>query len=271
MIAYCAYYKNSRRKIISVYSDQTYFGMGDYIRGLLHLYQNEDENRIYVNYKNHPMSKYLINEVKNNVTDEEIAGQIIYKTNEKNYDDFKKFDKTLCLYHNGVPNYPINQNILDKVRKTFVPTLELNIHIREVMNKVNIIEGKFIVIHIRLVDGHLLRSRLYMDNGLTKLLEDLKESTYPILIMSNSTITKHSISRQYGYKILDIIPVHTGGKTYDKIEETKTTTDEIKDTLVEFFILSKAKHIYQHNEQKGTQSGFSQRIAELYNIPITRI
>jgi hypothetical protein len=243
--------------------------LGDYIRGIIHLYQNEDESRIFVNYQHHPISKYIVNNNGNNADDKMLC-KTVYKTNETNYNAFKKFDKTLCLHHNGMPCYPIPEHILEKVRKTFTPTKELNDQVNLAMSKIGILPKQFAVVHVRLTDSNMMRSSMYMSDKLGSLLKTLTgvgNSKIPIVIMSNSMITKQSIASHFGFKMIDIVPTHTAGKIFD----TTNNESDIIGTLIEFYVLSKAAKIYQHNETKDSQSGFSSRVSELFSIPLIRI
>lgn len=269
LIYYLIISKNSNRKIISVYNENSHFGMGDYIRGLIHLYQNEDENKIFVNYKHHPISQFIENKNGNNACDKMLC-KTIYKTNEKNYNDFKKFDKTLCLHHNAMPCYPINEHILKKVRNIITPTKELNDKVNLAMEKIGILPKQFAIVHIRLNDSNQRSSSMYMSDKLESLLKTLQSvsnNKMPIVIMSNSMITKQSVANHFGFKMIDIIPTHTAGKIFDATNEES----EIIGTLIEFYVMSHAKQIYQHNESKNFESGFSKRISELYSIPLIKI
>ena len=267
---YFTIYKNSSRKIIAIYDKDSWFGFGDYIKAQQFLLQNENSCDIHVNYKEHPIGKYLINNNGNNIELPKGKNLPIYRTDETNYHRFKNIDKTIMLYCNATPLLPISKNILKKVKNMFVPTEELQKDIDFAMNKIGIKKKQFIVVHIRLMDSNNRKSSMYMSDKLQELLKSLQKLNninVPILVMSNSMITKTSIASHYKFLSMDIVPTHTGGQSLDK----SNISDDIKGTLIEFFTMSHAKKIYQFNEQKGFESGFSQRVSELFEVPIIRI
>lgn len=258
IVTFIYYYFICKRKIVSVYSPESYFGLGDYIRGVIHLYQNEGRNAIYVNYETHEIAKYLHNAYGNNSSFEKEKIQI---TDEKSFPDIEKVNDDLYLYHNAGIQYPIDKNILKKVRQIFDPKPEFKHLIDEEI--FNITGGKeFIILHVRLNDDVFVTDRELDNLELNAKILKLVSTNTQIIIMSNSNLTKNKLSVRYGLKFINVIPAHTGAIG---------VKGDIKDTMLEFFIMSKAKHIYQFCETKGQKSGFSQRISEIYDIPLIKI
>lgn len=253
----------NQKQIALLYTPESYFGIGDYIRGIIHIYQNENSKNVFINYETNDISKYLKNNY-NNTIPYTIPNTTIHITDEKNYNNVKNnnIDDILYLYHNAAITYPIKNNILKKVKKMFTP----NKQFKKLINTTlfNLVSNKpFVILHIRLNDDVFVNDRILIDPSLDCAIESIKQtSNKQIVVMSNSNLTKKHLCLNYNIKCIDIIPVHTGaiGKKGD-----------IKDTLLEFFIMSKADHIYQYCENKQQKSGFSQRISEIYNIPITQI
>jgi len=52
--------------VVTVYNSKCYFGLGDYIRGVIHLYQNMNDKSIFVNYEDNEIAHYLYNANNNN-------------------------------------------------------------------------------------------------------------------------------------------------------------------------------------------------------------
>jgi hypothetical protein len=270
-LIYCGIYKYSKRKIINVYDNESWYGLGDFIKGTQFLLQNENPNNVYINYANHPISKYLVNHSGNEYKTCNI-GKTIYKTDETTYHKFNNIDKELFLYCNATPRCMPNKAIINKVRQMFIPNKELSLAINSTMNNLGIVKKKFIVVHIRLNDANDTKSTMYMSdrlNSLLKSLQVMKLQQTNVIIMSNSMLTKKSISNQYGFKYVDIQPIHTGGASLDK--GNNGDDGNLKGTLIEMFIMSHAAKIFQHNESYKFESGFSKRISELYDIPLFRI
>jgi hypothetical protein len=245
-----------RRKIVSVYSPDSYFGLGDYIRGIIHLYQNEGMNDIYVNYETNEIAKYLQNSYGNNYP---FNKDEIVITDEKTFVDIEKRQGTLYLHHNAGITYPIDKRILYKVRKIFDPKPEFKKLVDDEIMKLTNGE-EYVILHVRLNDDVFVKDRVLYSTELESKIRELSGSQ--IIIMSNSNATKNNLSEKYGLKFINVTPVHTGAIG---------VKGDIKDTMLEFFVMSRAKHIYQFCETKEQKSGFSQRISEIYDIPLTRI
>ena len=257
------YCKKERNNIIvSVYNTKSYFGLGDYIRGIIHIYQNENWENIYINYKDNDINNFLYN--ANNNNHQYIQDKIV-NTDQSNY--FTNIYNTEnYLYHNANITYPIDPRILQKVKNMFSMKPEFKIHFNNILKQYNLVEGKYAILHLRFDDSVFLHDVVKNNTLLTEYIENVLVPKWGnnVLILSNSKLTKLYIVSKYGLKYLNTDPIHTGaiGK-YDP--------DKIKGTLIEFFAMTKSKEIFQYCEIKNQVSGFSQRVSEIYNIPITCI
>lgn len=247
-------------KVISVYKEDTYFGLGDYIRGIIHLYQVERRKTIKVDYSKHPISEYIENNFYNN----EPVVKRLYKTDEKNYKEISKISGTISVEHNGMHTYPISDDIRKIVQKIFTPKKKLKKEIKSTLKTLKLEPKKFVIVHVRRTDSNMMKETVTIPPRLVPTLNNLRKMNVPVLVISNSYTLKQVICNTYDFKTTSTEPVHTG------LVEGSPKGD-LKDTLIDFFLISNATHIYQYNEEKGFQSGFSQRIADLYNIPITQI
>lgn len=256
----------SQQKIISVYSPESYFGIGDYIRGIIHLYQNESSEKIFINYQTNIISKYLYNNYGN---DHPIINKPII-TNENNYTKYIINDIT-CLYHNAAIQYPIKKEILSKIKQMFVMKPNFKKFFNKKLKEINIHNKKFIILHLRYNDEVFKNDHVIYDYELETYIEEnimnentLSHNVPTILVISNSNMTKEYLCKKYNFKQYKLKPAHTGAIG-------KYSPDDIKDTLLEFFTITKASKIYQYCEDRKQVSGFSKRISEIYNIPITII
>lgn len=253
---------NKKPKIVSVYAKDTYFGIGDYMRGIIHLLQNENYENVYINYDENEISKYLFNDCGNNVI---YNNSKVHITNEKNYSKVKNDlsnNNIIYLYHNASITYPIDKHIKDKIKKMFIPKFEFSLYIENLLRKSKL-NNNFITLHIRLFDDVFTKDRIYYNNNLENYIIKLLKSNKDILIISNSLKTKNYLISKYNLKGLDTLPSHTG--------KIGTNKSDIKSTLAEFFIISESDEIHQHCEDVLQESGFSKRISEIYNIPFFKV
>ena len=265
-IIYKYIYKFRERKIICCYTNTSYFGLGDYIRGIVYSLQNKSKKEhVYINYKDHEISKFLENTYGNEYgfvpNDEKII-----KTNENNYSsnitNYENF-----LYNNSMCNYPINQNIREAIKKMFSMKPEFKMIYLNKLSEINLGEY-FSILHIRVNDDEVNKS--VTEISLEKLVKYIDKNLINrnILVLSNNYDVKKYIAEKYRYKYYDIKPAHTG-----LVNEINTTDfkENVKDTLIEFFTISNAFKIYQFCTDNDQISGFSKRISEIYDIPIVLI
>jgi hypothetical protein len=116
------------------------------------------------------------------------------------------------------------------------------------------------IIHARLGDA-ALTSGASPESEYTKILADINaqkiklNSSLPLLVISDD-----SRFREFMHKNGGVIPVPT------KPAHTNSTND-LKDTMVDFFLLCDANAIIQYSAY-WWGSGFSDRAADMYTIPV---
>lgn len=258
------YYQKSEyfndKKIITIYSPTSYFGIGDYIRGIIHLYQNEPSSQIYIDYSTNDISKYLYNDYGNNMDHSTNIKPKI--TNEKNYKRYINSNKSY-LFHNAAITYPIDKKILLKIKKMFMMKPDFKIFFDRKMKENQLHNKKFAVLHIRCDDKVFTNDRMMDVEKLDLYIENniIPKWKNKIIVLSNSNLIKEYFCTKYNFKKYEIIPVHTGAIG-------KLSSNDIKDTLLEFFTITKSTQIYQYCENRKQVSGFSKRISEIYDIPI---
>lgn len=265
LLIYLIFKYTQHKKIICCYTNTSYFGLGDYIRGIIFSLQKKKfNNKILINYEKHYISKFLYNLSGNNhnyVPDD----NKIYKTNERNYDSNTK-RRVNYLYNNSMCEYPIKKEIKEYVKNMFVMKNSFKKIFEEELNKLNLMD-KFSVLHVRVNDDEINKN--INDLNLQKLFDYLENNLFNrnILVLSNNFMAKEYIAGKFGYKYYNIKPTHTGNIGIVGINQE----EEIKNTLIEFFTISKSIKIYQYSSDPKQISGFSKRISEIYDIPIVLI
>lgn len=289
------------KKIVNVYQEEykngkKASGFGDFIRGSYYLMQFCRANQIQfdLNMMNHPLSTYFKN--KKSYTEEHTrifkeiqplsgnnfvaifeSDKVIRNTTDVNFSlsfvqqllETRVYKDTMYIY--AIP-YPYSESIseLDKIymRYNLEPTREIDMYVQYMMNVLKLKEKEYITIHIRSGDRYLIKGAVNMtDKYLFQVREylDILLASYPetqqYLLLSDNITLKKLLVKEYGERIHAMfLPITHSG------EGVIFTDTSIKNTLVDFYLLSKSKEIYSYSTyHHGT--GFSKWTAETYNIP----
>jgi hypothetical protein len=275
---------NNLEMIVNVYS-QNYNnapggGIGDFIRGSLFLIQYCIINNLKfdIDYKNHPISKYLYK--KNDKIEERINyDEVSYyyqdnsPINNVNINDFlteftnhinSKCSKIIYLFSNNYPIYKITNLERSFIRDKFLPNAELSQYINNRLQNLNLNEKQFNIIHIRINDTIFKNDNIHnnlfknIKYKLNNIIQILNKNNMKILLLSNSNILKLKLKMEF--KHLIIYTNNIGHLALTNDDET------IKDTLCDMFIISKAVNVVALSDY-GHGTGFSKYVCELYNIP----
>jgi len=289
------------KKIVNVYQGEykdgkKASGFGDFIRGSYYLMQFCRANQIQfdVNMMNHPLSTYFKNkkpyteehsrifkEIEplsgNNFVANFDADKVIRSTTDVNFSlafvqqllETPVYKDTMYIY--AIP-YPYSDSIseLDKryMRYIMEPTREIDMYVQYIMKVLKLQEKKYITIHIRSGDRYLIKGAVNMtDKYLFQVREylDTLLNSYPdeqqYLLLSDNITLKKLLVKEYGERIHAMfLPITHSG------EGVAFTDTSIKNTLVDFYLLTKSTEIYSYSTyHHGT--GFSKWTAETYNIP----
>lgn len=136
----------------------------------------------------------------------------------------------------------------------------------EVKTNINI-DLNYISIHLRLGDKHLDtdkswvlckdHERLYDEDRLFNFIEANRDKK--IIFFCDSDSYKKKIKSKYDF-------ITTINRPIGHTSLGNTTTEQVFNTVVEFYLLSNSQHIYTASE-----SGFSMMASKFYNSPISRI
>lgn len=250
-------------------------GFGDFLRGSIATKQLclEYDIPFAIDFSLHPIGKYLNSVIQKPQID---IDSIIYLQDVPNYDihtlrntlkkrlsltSLKKYDA--YIYTNVWPLFGISRQVSNSIKLYLQPSIECENAIKQTLAELT----EYEVIHIRV--GDLLSFGTQIGDTVNHTLEQIIDSlsiveniqratTRPCIIMSDSTECKHILSKKYGLRCTSTIPSHMA------LERNLAL-----DTLVDFFILSRARHIHQFSVHFWG-SGFSDSAHWLYRIPITK-
>jgi len=261
--------------IIHTYVKQSNgMGLGDFIRGSLGTYQFCEKTRILfgIDCARHPIGKYL--EIPVHYADDEhvidlqnVRGYSIQSLHNSlvkqfnNIQTLRRWKSDVRIYTNIFPRQPVSQRATDCVRSHLIPTPELQKEIDKSLQ----FDSDYEVIHIRSGDLFAFNTQIghTINYDLPQLLKKLDtisdivlKTKKPLIVMSDSLQLRKIIAEKYGLFQTAGIPTHCALES------------EVKDTLVDFFILSKASHIHQYSVHPWG-SGFSSAVNWLYDVPLT--
>jgi hypothetical protein len=281
------FYNPNLKKIVNVY--QLNYkggakppGFGDYLKScffLLHLCKALDLD-FDMNFKNHPISKYLIVDKQENIDFSNVEypywAEHIFIENS-GLDLFIKNLNTVSsqnyyLFTNGWPIVKIRQKGVDIIRSKLVPNDFLIQHVRIFMSSLSLRPKQFITIHIRCSDD--IFNNVSNASKLQKFKNAVANisSTYncPCLILSNSNRAKYFIKKlrfpNLCFKVSNVVHLGSG----EASPNVTNFDDGILDTLKDFFVMSRSKLIVSMSVYDWG-SCFSDMCSQLYSVPIIKI
>jgi len=256
-------------------------GFGDFLRGSYFLLQFCKYNNFNFDIIiNHPISIFLKNNINNNnITNASIKISYFEKTsiNEPKIEFEKYFlsylydtnvhDDSLFVYTISFPFIKILPKEKDFFKEKLEPNDEMKLYIESTLNKLLLVKKTYIVIHIRSGDNYLNNTeKSFSDNYLNTLYKEINDilkknpSFINVLIIADNNYIKKNIGKHYTFfKFLQNNITHFG-------EGIKQEREKIKNTLLDFYLMSYAMSIYSFSVyEHGT--GFSRWCAETYDVP----
>jgi hypothetical protein len=239
---------------------------------------------ILSNHRSIKEIKYKFNKYLNNVPFNcDIMESSIYTYTNENK---SKLSNTKYIHTITFPIYNITYLQKERMKQEVEPCEEVKIEVQTIMNKLELVEERYVVLHIRCGDTYLLnKSKYFSKRFLSKVIEEVKswlvflENTRGTLINMNMNTTeeeetlkmsvfciadnnyiKQILINEFPFiKILMFDIKHTGEGQH--LEE-----ENVKNTVIEFSIMSKSKSIFAISAYDHG-SGFSKWCAETYSIP----
>ena len=259
---------NSTNKyIVSIYDTKTYFGIGDYIRGLIYLKRTFPDRIVVPDYSLHITGKFYKNDL-NSQTFVRKSTDVVHRieTELMFYSSLlRSTDRIIFVKCNAPFTGLMSSDEKEFIDKSFAKRKEFETRLNSFLNSNQLFrsDGGFTVLHVRTEDRNALWRMTYAK--LDKFIEGIKiRDKFKIYVISNSYDTKIDLAKKHGLNVDDTKPIHTVDMKSDGYEEAIGT-------MFEFELLKRSKHIYQFNENPKQTSGFSKHISEVYNIPFTRI
>jgi hypothetical protein len=253
----------------------TYWGLGDCIRGSLTLFRLSKllNFNLIVDVRHHPISSFLIdnNNPHRQFVDENIDNLkfYFYLNNLKNYleDSFQNND-IVCVHTNAFINeeeiYYMKINPLTEEEKDFIKNIfKYNENCMNNFNlKSSIIPENFEIIHFRIGDNYCLNKTNLSPDDLIKF-EDIFIKYYKegdLFICDNQSL-KYYLRCKYNIIVFDEPIAHIG---------VENNLAMIENTLFDFYIQSKSSKIKAYTTYEWI-SGFVQWNSKIYNIPLEKI
>jgi hypothetical protein len=261
-------------------------GFGDYMLSNFFLLQlcNVLGLEFDINFKNHPISKYMIttNQEDKNVDYSDITypdcAEHIYIINHGLTDFINLLNsidsEIYYLFTNGWPILNIRKPGIEIIKSKLICGDVLNSHLNRFMNVLGLKDREFITIHMRFSDDLFYKKQINRDtlNKFVNIIRIIskRNNSEKILILSNSNVVKFSLRK---FNMSNICfkmgkTVHLGG---DNIGHKVAMDDDgVLDTLKDYFVMSKSKRIISVSEYDWG-SCFCNSCSKIYSIPLRKI
>jgi hypothetical protein len=249
-------------------------GYADFVKGCIMVleYCNDNNLSFDIDYKEHPISKYLINNNSNQYNiDYDNIKRDPNTTPKYSYKKFMIFNQNVkkCkepIYFTYCSEYPyrkMTQNEKDIIKSKFTPNSILKKNIEDTLVRLKLKEKEYDLVHIRAGDEFLLDNKkmdtIKFNKLINKINNEIDKNKIYLLLTDNNNL-KIELSKIYSnfiYETNEII--HSSlSKDYNN--------DGLKNTLTDYFLISLSKSVicfcgYPHG------SGFSEYCCKIYDIP----
>jgi hypothetical protein len=236
-------------------------GFGDYLRGSIGLaiLAQEQGFSLKIDLSHHPVGAFL----RDKRPPTALPGEVSEFFNERahllpEFVAHLRDDASVSLTTNCCPDVG---KVTDAVRQLVRTQLSWDESIESRAEEVqrNISEGTFAILHVRVADGRF--HAWSAANG--SLCRRIERHVLPawrgrLAVLSNNQAVKKALSERYNLPFVSTDAVHLG--------ECNGLESKIRDTLVDFAIMSRASTIFSYSEYSW-DSGFSRWCACLYDVP----
>jgi hypothetical protein len=294
-----AFNNKNLKRIVNVYQlkykNSVAQGLGDYIRGCFCLMQICAMLGLSfdMDLKNHPISKYLIQQeaeqesekkTKYNINYAEVSryentnyvpiNATTYSKNSINF--FIEYVKNLNAmggtesFFTFCHSFPIFE-VQDMGRKfilsKLLPNEIMQNAIKERLTRLELMVKRFAVIHIRSGDKYLLNNGNLNSFVVKKIIgilsKNMKEGTKYLILSDNNQI-KLLLKKVFPQVVIQLTKIaHLG-------ESVNPDDNAVMETMLDFYLMSNAFQIISFSPYNWG-SGFSQWCSVLYKIPYTQI
>ena len=254
-IVYQVYYTSENR--VKKYSFQ---GLGDYIRGTIHLYQFIKQNKkdilLKVNFSNHVLNHFFVcdNHLTVKTCEEDV--KYIFQVPLGN-----RLENNYIFTNNLLLSNHIDQDCKDFIIKNcLTPRMDFMNKVTLTKQRLHIEDYAYSMIHIRTHDDEQLnQSRLDKIIKIIQFITRIEENkNTKFLLIANNDIYLEYINFS-SIQHTHLKKAHLG--------MPQSNIENAQDTMIEFMLASTSKKIYQLSVY-GWGSGFSDTIRNVYSVPI---
>jgi hypothetical protein len=232
----------------------TFHGLGDYLRGCVFL-QTVYGDRMITDISHHGMSEFIYSPAYHSLEEHQHT-EYIFQENAYRFNQILHSPSETHVFTNyGEIMKPPKHVAESIVSKCLMPRLVFKQKIEALMLSLGIETGSYDVLHIRAGD----RSGL-VTTGVSNLawVQALQVPVSTKLIVLCDSEELDAWFNQHGYVTTRSKKAHMG------------IPGDLETTLLDFFLLTKARHIYQKS-MYSWGSGFSTWASYLFDVPLTRI
>lgn len=253
------------KKIILVWKQKflnhpsSFWGLGDMIRGTLAVYQYCKKNNIefIVDNISHPVTQFLKYKVDTNVDKTNI--EFVPYNLFDNYIEQNKNKDTLIFMTNAFTSNNIDDDCKNFIKNILEPSDDLK---EGINNYLKNLPDNFSIMHFRLFDSDFNTEQVNeIYNPIYKLAQKYYDEK-DLFISSSSPFKNFVKQNNNNINVSELISSHVGYETDPK---------KIYETLLEFFVCTKASKIKTFNQYGPNVSGFVCWINNIYDVPITII
>lgn len=178
-------------------------------------------------------------EVENFILNSNEESPIVFMTNEQ------------CIE-------PIEEDVKDFIRELISPNNDI---INDINQIIQSLPCDYIVKHVRLGDAEMVRNQQNTNKYMYLLNRLISMRTSKDVLFSDSYNFKKFASSRAGFMSLNTETSHLG---------YHTDLNKLKNTMIDFYLISKSKMIYSYSEYSWN-SGFVYWSSVIYNIPFRRV
>jgi hypothetical protein len=250
-------------------------GIGDNYRGLISLLQIQKKIKhlksasIYVNFSYSLIGNFLVNKLPAELSEVAKSKEIkyfMYANEYLNDDEIINYilNSNEDIIHINTNNYPDITNISDDIKHYIKNIFEFSPEFLEIFNKYfDYLGSDFDIFHCRFGDDIFYNDYIHGEKY-NALIEKLQQNINAnCLILSDSFNFKKELYKTYNNNVISVFlhkPSHTNN----------THNNEALNIFIDFFIITKAKHIYCWGVYTFI-SNFVLWHSYIYDIPLTKI
>jgi len=278
-------YSNPKlKRIVNVYQEKykngAAQGLGDFLNGCFCLFQICIKFNIIfdIDIRNHPISKYFIQTTECNLEDVKCKDIIFFNVPFViRIDKLKCYNalitylnnvnaKTLGLFCNFDPFYQVHEVCRNFIYKKLRPTAEIENSIEKILDSFKLNPLEYEIIHIRTGDKYLLNWNVNMSNQ--------EITTYKRFILQHTFLTKkyiiisdnHHLKKSLGLGNNFYIHIHNCEIRHTG-ENAKATDESLKNTVIDFFLMSYSSKITSISLKSRGGTGYSRACSMIFNKP----